>query len=841
MKFGLAFLVPPLLGHLLAADEVAPVIVDVTIRAPSLFVDRSAEAVAHFDLVVEQPEDTPEGTAECSVLDVETSASGSTTPGHSEVAIRFMPRKVGLVTLPSLEFRAGDTIYQTRPMRMMVGQPERSPAMSLRLVPEKTRIYVGEPLRIDLTWDCSLQTGALKELDLNPAFFTEQGVEIVVPRNTVEETRQAGIPIGGRRVIATRTPNPDRKEELGRIELPLYLRFSEPGKRRLAETRLECAVLSEAKDGFGRYAAYFNNSLFEPVEPDDRYQLLYTESSATEIEVLPLPAEGRNAEFTGWFAPLKIGVAVKPMEAEIGQLMELEIRLKGKTPHGMLELPPLSRQKGLRDRFLVDEESSPLWQADGTVFRARMRVLSTSVRALPSLTFQIFDPRKGTYQMLTTDPVSLNMKPSKGRDFIPLKSYAGAAVVATDQPGGIWANLNASSMNDVINELLLLANRFFIPLLLLGTLVFFACLPRLRDRRRRAIDTRYRLRAEAFAAFQKIPENSAEKWPAFLHFMAASFGSADGTWTSGDSVRALESVGASPEEISRVSEMHAAADARDFSRANPGTRFGGLDGVARHVFALLKNGMLPTLLLIGCLSWTNVARASDWDDAARRFDEAKSSPAGSEEALELFTDAALKFQAAAVAQDHAGEAWYNAGNAWFEAGAIGRSIAAYRQARLLRPFDSKIIANLTTSRAMTRDEVPPAVKWWDSLPPFWLRPALLKASFLFWIALGFYFRRRGRRWMATTAVAGMVWVVASILLVRATCFKFPEGVVIEDAVLARKGPGLAYTAAFNEPLHDGLEFRLVETRGDWSLVELQDLRQCWLPTSQIQLISDPGK
>ena len=70
---------------------------------------------------------------------------------------------------------------------------------------------------------------------------------------------------------------------------------------------------------------------------------------------------------------------MKPDEIEIGQLMELEIRLRGAAPHGMLELPPLSRQPGLRDRFLVDDQYGRLWRSDGTVFRSRLRVLSVLV------------------------------------------------------------------------------------------------------------------------------------------------------------------------------------------------------------------------------------------------------------------------------------------------------------------------------------------------------------------------------------------------------------------------------------------------------------------------------
>ena len=60
--------------------------------------------------------------------------------------------------------------------------------------------------------------------------------------------------------------------------------------------------------------------------------------------------------------------------------------------------------------------------------------------------------------------------------------------------------------------------------------------------------------------------------------------------------------------------------------------------------------------------------------------------------------------------------------------------------------------------------------------------------------------------------------------------------VILEEVTARKGPAYAYAQAFYEPLHDGLEFTLLDTRGDWGLIALPDGRQCWIVLTQAQLI-----
>ena len=828
MRYRLALLTLFLLAAVLPAQHT----VDPLLVEQSWFTDRTATALVYFDKVVEQPETTPKNSDDCRILDIEVEETPGGKKSESVAVIHFLPTKTGLVTLPLLEFVSGDIIYQTKPVQIMAGEPQRSAAMSLTLKPAARSVYADEPLRVDLTWDCSLPAASLKALNLQPSFFTDPDVEVVIPRSTNDAEQQVGIPIGGRRVIAKRTLHQDQVEELGLVELPLYLRFTNPGTHTLPPVRLECAQLTKWGGDFGRYAAYFNNGLFEPVDASERYGRVYTTTPEIQIEVLPLPVEGQDAEFSGLFMPLEVEVSVSPKEIEIGQLMELEIKLSGDAPHGMLELPVLSHQSGLRGRFLVDDNYERLWQENGTLFRTRLRALTTSVQAFPSLRFQVFDPAEGKFGMISTEPIPLHVKSSKGREFIPLKSYEGAAVKLTSSQEGIWHNLEATQMNDIMNTIHGFLNQAFWPLLALGPLGFFILLRVARERRRRALDPRYRMRAEAYAAFRKIPAGAPGKWDGFLRFMAVSFSAGDKAWTVGDSTQALESLGVSPEEVEQIRAMHAAADAHEFSAEHPGATFSNLDQLAKRVVKRISTIVLP--ILCAGLLLAPFAKADDWSQAGQLFKQAQSTPAGSEAANALYQDSALRFQAAAESKNRPGEAWYNAGNAWFQAGALGRSIAAYQEARQYRPFDSKITDNLTAARALTLNDVPASQAWWQKIPGYWLKPLLLIVNFLFWSLFLLSIRYQKRTLTLSTITCGLCLLVLAGLLLANTLFKHPAGVVIVDAVLAKKGPGYAYANAFNEPLHDGLELTIIANRGDWALIELPDSRQCWIPRSQLQ-------
>ena len=88
--------------------------------------------------------------------------------------------------------------------------------------------------------------------------------------------------------------------------------------------------------------------------------------------------------------------------------------------------------------------------------------------------------------------------------------------------------------------------------------------------------------------------------------------------------------------------------------------------------------------------------------------------------------------------------------------------------------------------------------------------------------------------------AGLTFI-AGILLVIFGMGKYEriprrEGVVIVSEVFGRKGPAYRYRTAFREPIHDGLEFEMVELRDGWMYIRLADGRTCWVPEGQVQLV-----
>jgi hypothetical protein len=706
--------------------------------------------------------------------------------------------------------------------------------MRFELRPTKTAVYVGQPLRVNVTWSSQQPTNRFRSLQCFPAVFNNDDVEIVIPRCTVPEKQQMGTPFGGRRVIARRLPPADDDTLFGTVSFSLFLRFRQPGKVEVPETRLECALLKGKGNAFAPYAAYFNNGLFEPFSSLTAYERVFAESEPFSIDVLPLPSQDRSECFSGLFAPCEIDVSISADELSVGQFLEVDLRVHSDAPHGMLDLQPLDLQRSLRGRFRVSREFGRTWYPDGTGFRARVRPLTTDISAFPSLRIPLFDPNLGTYRVLQTSSVPLKVGPHDGRDFFDVRTLV-AEQTLTDQPEGIWHNTRPGTISQILNDATGLLAEHCLLWILVGATVFSLLLPWVRERRRRATDPVYRRQALAYRELLRHPEGTKQKWEAFLQFVATGFSMPSGAWTSGDAQRRLRSLDISEQDIALIVQTHAAADKFDFSSQKPSPSVPELNALARRLFTKFRNvSVMFLMVLVAC---PGTVMASEWREAESLFEQALNSTPGLPKTESLYVQAALKFEIAAEQNSRRGASWYNAGNAWFKAGELGRAIACYRQAQIYRPFDHEIRENLKAARALTVDVLnEPRTASVRSWPVRWICAFLVPASFLLGALLLVHIRYRTSATLAGCIASAAIVVAAGMAGLYAGSHSGSEGVVIIGEIYGRKGPAYTYNTAFHEPLHDGLEFHTKLRRSGWLQIELADGRQCWIPSDQTRLI-----
>jgi tetratricopeptide (TPR) repeat protein len=244
---------------------------------------------------------------------------------------------------------------------------------------------------------------------------------------------------------------------------------------------------------------------------------------------------------------------------------------------------------------------------------------------------------------------------------------------------------------------------------------------------------------------------------------------------------------------------------------------------------------VPTLIaLIHLLAWEAVAlepgtRERTFVRALEVFDAAKSPGDYRESAALLESILADGFRNGAV--------YYNLGNAYFRAGEYGRSIAAYRKAKLYRPRDPYLEANLRHALSVAPGRLPdPPPPWWKHVL-FWSGslsiPEKAYASFTVFLlaaltaCAALVLRHPRAYWMSLT-----LGIIAAILsldagLALADLGSSRHGVVTRETI-ARKGIGKDYEPAFDQPLKDGAEFTVLSENGDWIFGHFERIGDGWL-------------
>lgn len=246
---------------------------------------------------------------------------------------------------------------------------------------------------------------------------------------------------------------------------------------------------------------------------------------------------------------------------------------------------------------------------------------------------------------------------------------------------------------------------------------------------------------------------------------------------------------------------------------------------------------------------TRAEQIETFNEALRAFDRGnelrRSDPA---DAGRAFREATDKFQLLVDSGIENGKLYYNLGNACLRSGELGRSILNYRRAEKLIPNDGQLEANLRFARSLRKNQIPTGGRRafvqtffaWHYGVPIRFRYAIgLGAYVLFWVLLLARLYWRPVRWGFALVPCLLVWFTlgCSVVYERSVQANQLEGVLTADEVIVRKGNGEGFEPQFEQPLHEGVEFSVIDRRQDWIHVLLPDGKSGWVRRSKVTLIS----
>ena len=257
--------------------------------------------------------------------------------------------------------------------------------------------------------------------------------------------------------------------------------------------------------------------------------------------------------------------------------------------------------------------------------------------------------------------------------------------------------------------------------------------------------------------------------------------------------------------------------------------------------------MKRILLAIALVSFTSILWAQETEAPKSQAAIWKSA----EEAYSVgdFDGAIREYQSLEKAGAVSSSLFYNLGNAFYRKGSVGKAILYYERALKLDPADKDIRNNLDMARLQTLDKI-------DSVPQFilveWVKNLRNKLSSNAWAIVSLILLALSVallllcKFGRSTSSRRLYFIIAMILLLF-TIFSFlfslslarqatgnDTAVVVENIGSVKSSPAAGGNSIF--VLHEGTKVKILESVEQWSRIEIQDGRQGWIKTSDIEVI-----
>lgn len=216
-------------------------------------------------------------------------------------------------------------------------------------------------------------------------------------------------------------------------------------------------------------------------------------------------------------------------------------------------------------------------------------------------------------------------------------------------------------------------------------------------------------------------------------------------------------------------------------------------------------------------------------------------------ARDFFQSAAERFELLINEGIANGGLMYNLANAQLQSGRLGLAILNYRRAETLLPGDARLLGNLKYARSLRRNQFAAdgrqalldALLNWHRHTSLHVRSRYFVIfNGVFWLTLLGWLVRRTGPWRYASITCAILWGVLGISVGSDLLHSNGniEGVMIANDVIVRKGNGEGFEPQFEEPLHQGVEFQLIERRADWVHIRLPNSATGWIRMDQAGMI-----
>ncbi|MCL4221714.1 MAG: BatD family protein [Phycisphaerales bacterium] len=293
---------------------------------------------------------------------------------------------VGHVTIPPARVLVNGKSVWTNAVEIEVIEPDEIEGFELEARLSKPRAYVGEPVTLRVTWYAADNVRSFSVASSLPGGLEAQGIN--PPAAARDPSQYPRAVIFGQQVYGQVRQVTRAGRSVAAVTFEMQVRPTATGTYDFGSL----AIVFDTAQGFNSRRGI---SRAEPVS----------------FEALPLPTQGRPADFTGLIGNYRISATAGPTEVSVGDPIGLRIAVTGTDPLSVQAGPRLAADPAFAERFKLDPSG---WERDLTGreearFQTTIRALSPDVREIPPVRLPYFDADAGVYRVAMSEPVPITV------------------------------------------------------------------------------------------------------------------------------------------------------------------------------------------------------------------------------------------------------------------------------------------------------------------------------------------------------------------------------------------------------------------------------------------------
>jgi len=324
--------------------------------------------------------------------------------------------EAGPIQIPSLSVVAEGKTYRTNPVIVNIIEPSTTDQLDIEVALSEDQCFVGQPVLLTIKFYYSAN---IKNPQFNIPVLSSDAFYFENPDVLNQQEQEYNLGNGATALVSQLQEAHNGKQSnvvlLRKIIIP-----RSAGSMQIDPTTVTADV-----------AVARTNSFFSQF----RYKRFMVKSEPAELTVLPLPDEGKPAQFYGLVGQYTIEASATPTEVSVGDPITLTIKIGGGSYLKSIRWPALEKVPELAANFKIPSEKASPTIADGfKIFTQTIRVNNDNVTEIPSIPLAYFDARKRTYVTAMSAPIKLDVAPTRiltnadleGADFAPVNKEVEA-------------------------------------------------------------------------------------------------------------------------------------------------------------------------------------------------------------------------------------------------------------------------------------------------------------------------------------------------------------------------------------------------------------------------------